>query len=721
MTIAMQGTWIVSIKSEHAGWPQRFRIEGSTNGKDGTYPETSAPVLVTGSQWGVTIEHNPPGSAPWTPSRERLANFRTQSGQFLFDIKSDDTAGDEDFNDLVLTCSMPLSSSDYVVYGTAKSYSGWCWYNPCYPLYVVIETLDQLDHLLQFRPARELLEKLYPERVKPHLKRPFPEPDPAPFKPMLIPTGRTGSPGFDVRGRTEFEEIPVKKGASKKSAPSIHIHEETTLELVVDRPQIAMSPDDLRVAAGILDRLRVKPCTVKPISQTLLRFVEYDRTEGEKLGDPYTGEGGRTTLGQTATDEQGNYVFRFSWSLADIADETTDIAAGEDVATQLRPDLLVQVMETLPDGVAWESAPYYNVPNVRRINLCIPESSTPTPAACQGGRAIQAIGNLFIVPHAGTTLHTDGTISNTSATGPLVEHAAWRGRLDLFACFIDFRDGADNPEIEYYTIRYRRQLAGVWESGWHFVNEHYTHLEQQGDGTWKSSLVGPMPRTLEIDGVMTAIDQAYLCIEEKPGWLFTHRDRKVQLSTGLYQSEAGPVEFKIEGYDATGAKITGAEDTVRLYLDNAPSSGAVDYVKFGTGQAEECAFYELPDADSALDVRYKAIDEQGFMRNYSLVAYRGSNTSVPIVDTLTLTPIAAAYQDVAPYRFGGTLDVSLDGWVEIQVQPASGNWLPAGRDFCAFSFELYVRDRTTNGYGTPGNRLVYRELIGLAHDDGGGA
>lgn len=716
MTIALQGTWLVSVKSKEAAWPQRFRIEGSSNGKDGTYSHTTPPTLVMGSQWGITIEHNPTGPISWTPSRERINNYRTEDGQFKFDIRSDDIGGDEDFNDLVLTCSMPLSSSDYVIYGSAKSYEGWCWYNPCYPLYVVVESMAQLDHLLKYEPARKLLEKLYPERIRRRLKRPFPEPDPEPFRPMLIPTGNAGAPGFQVKGRTQFEEAPAKKGAKKAAKPAISIEDRASVEMVMDHAQIAVSRDDVRVAAGILDHLKYKPCIVKPIAQTLFRFVEYDRTEGEKLGDPYTGEGDRTTLGETATDERGNYVFRFTWSLADIIDETGDIAMGEDAATHARPDLVLQLMDSLPDGVAWESAPYYNVPNVKRINLCIPKRSFPQ-AACQGGRAIQAIGNLFIVPHAGTTLHSDGTISNTDATGPVVEHAAWRGKLDLFACFLDFRTPSDQPEIEFYTIRYRRKLGGIWESTWHFVNEHYTHLQQQGDGTWKSSLVGPMPGTVEIDGAMTAIDQVYLNVEEKPDWLFTHRDRKVQLRTGRYQSVAGPVEFKIEGYDAGGNKITGAEDTVRLYLDNSPASGEVDYVKFGTADPQECALYELPDGNSPLSVRYKAVDEQGFMRNYSLVAYRGSNTPVPIVDTTTLSPIAGSYENLFPYRYGGTLDVSLDGWVETQIKPASGDWLPAGRDFCAFSFELYVRDRTTNGYGTPGSRIVYRELIGLAHDD----
>ena len=210
------------------------------------------------------------------------------------------------------------------------------------------------------------------------------------------------------------------------------------------------------------------PFEVTPVSETLLRFIEYDRTEAEKLGDTYTGEGGRNVLGMTATDELGNYVFRFSQTLTELAEEVGDIAAGEDLTTQIRPDVILQIMESLPDGVAYESAPYYNIPNVKRINLCLPQSAVGRPpTACQGGRAIQAIGNIFIVPHPGTTLHADGTISNTSTTGPIVDHAAWTGTLDFYACFLDA-----NPDVEYYTISYRRQ----GESGWNFVAQEYKHL-----------------------------------------------------------------------------------------------------------------------------------------------------------------------------------------------------------------------------------------------------
>ena len=136
MTVGMQGSWTVSVKSKSAAWPQRFRIAGSTNGVDGLYDETSPPILVNGPQWGITVEHNPPGPVSWRASRYRIANQHTSGGQFLFDIETDDfglSGGDQDFNDLILTCSMSLADSEYVVYGTVRAYSGFCYFNPCFP------------------------------------------------------------------------------------------------------------------------------------------------------------------------------------------------------------------------------------------------------------------------------------------------------------------------------------------------------------------------------------------------------------------------------------------------------------------------------------------------------------------------------------------------------------------------------------------------------------
>ena len=715
MTISMQGSWTVSVKSKAAAWAQRFRIAGSSNGVDGVYSgsTSTAPVFVTGDQWGVTVEHNPTGPVSWTVSRNRLANSHVSGGQFVFDIESDDGGGvDEDFDDLVLTCAAPLAASDYFVYGAVKTYEGFCHFNPCFPRwYYVIDTFEQLRRLVEYAPARRVIEKFYPEEVKRLFKRPFPEPDPPPFHPLLIPTGLPDEEGLVVQGRAGLSAGTKAKAVRKVGADAASEMGNLAFTLAANQSfsSVELERSDLLALARLRDYIRLRPCDVHPVSETLLRFIEYDRTDAEKLGDPYTGTGNRTVLGLSATDEFGNYVFRFSQSFAQLAEEVGDVATGEDLATQLRPDLMIQVMASLPAGVAYESAPYYNIPNVRRINLCIPQSEIRRPT-CQGGRAIQAIGDLFIVPHPGTTLHADGTVSNTSTSGPHVDHAAWTGTLDLYACFLD-----TTPEVKFYSLRY--SLDG---SDWHFVNEAYYHLKQQPDATWLNTKVGPDARELRINnpGDPKVFVDSYLNIEEDNAWLFTHRDRKVQLNSFIYRPVAGEMWLEIQGYDASGEKVAGAVDTVHLLIDNHPATGDIDFIKLGVLDPGECALFDLASPGQALTVRYRVTDIEGFMANYALSVYRGSNTFVATEDVATSAPVSFAYQSVVPFRFRGTLDQTIDpsGYLEIDMEPTSGAWLPSDKNFCAFSFELGVQDRVTDGKSVPGGRTLWRELIGISYN-----
>ena len=204
---------------------------------------------------------------------------------------------------------------------------------------------------------------------------------------------------------------------------------------------------------------------------------------------------------------------------------------------------------------------------------------------------------------------------------------------------------------------------------------------------------------------------------DSPEWQNWHRDRKLQIATRGFQPGAGAAEFRIEGYDASGEKVPGAEDTIKLYIDNTWSEGDIDYVKLGAEDPGECALFELPSAGEPLNVRYRVTDPEGFMLSYKLKVYFGSNTFEPTRDLATGNPVDYSYQLVAPFRFGGTLNETLDpsGYVAVSLQPTDGTWLPSGVDFCAFSFELSATDRKTNGNSTPGNRILWRELIGISY------
>ena len=246
-------------------------------------------------------------------------------------------------------------------------------------------------------------------------------------------------------------------------------------------------------------------------------------------------------------------------------------------------------------------------------------------------------------------------------------------------------------------------------------------IEIRGFGSFsvkqRDAREGRNPKTGEIVKVepKQTVD-AYLNIESDTQWLNTHRDRKVRLNTLRYQAIEGAVEFKLEGYDASGERVPGAEDVVKLYLDNHASTGAIASITYGSQTFDECALIELPAANSPLTIKLRVDDPEGFLSSYALSVYHGSNDFTPTHDAATGQPVAASYQSVAPFRFyGTTLSAGADGHVEVNLIPVSGSWLPPGRSFCAFSFNLSSVDRTTDGKSTPGGRTLWRELIGISH------
>src|SRR4030095_13592343 len=182
MAIPMQGSWTVSVKSKNADFPQQFVVAGADSG-NGTYVGTvGTSAIVTGANWRIQIQNNP--GTGFINSAEQIKFPTISGGNYRFDIESNDAGADQDFNDLILTCSTPVTATDFVVYGHAKAYSGRCFL-PCFPNWLVIDSDLVLREALTYPPIRKAIEKLYPERVR--IKKPIPEPDPPPFVPMMIP------------------------------------------------------------------------------------------------------------------------------------------------------------------------------------------------------------------------------------------------------------------------------------------------------------------------------------------------------------------------------------------------------------------------------------------------------------------------------------------------------------------------------------------------------
>ncbi|HEU4389501.1 MAG TPA: hypothetical protein VFV34_16980, partial [Blastocatellia bacterium] len=698
MTIKMQGSWTVQVKSKNAAFPQRFLIDGadSINGASishQTFPgtPTTPPVEVDGNNWTITIQ-NDPGTG-FQDSDDRIKFPAIAGLQYQFDIESNDAGADQDFNDLILRCRTPRTPIDFVLYGNVSYYGSGCILNPCFRRFVVIDTLESLREALKTPVLREPIEALYPERIPRGPIPPGPTPDP-PFRPLVIPLDSQSAlpPKLAQVLKVTDAPTPTNGPAKAKRAeelPTRSVSVQRTVPLSVAEPFTKLAVDRLSLA-GLIDRLP-RLCDSGPLGGFHLRFLEYDRTNAELAGGAYTGTGNRRVLGTAVTDANGNYIFRFSLTLGDVLQEVfTDIAVGEDALVQVMPDIIVQVLDPMaPGGVLFETAPFFNVPLFKRIDICVPKSKLPGgPRACIESQIIQAIGDITVGPGAhpdGTgarvgfnnSLNADGLITARNSNAPPARCAAWAGTLSFFACL-------SNPAIKYYTIRFKKRS----ESGWHFLIERYEY--DRVDGT--TQLVGPFDISLSVDGGPLNPTKAYHNIETESGWLPAFKLRKAQISSAAYEpAETDPQEpilFRIEGYRADGTKFAGADDIINLYIDNTAPDYALESVAMvnpdGTLQhGDECALFTVPATNpgAPMRVRFRANDRERFLNAYGVSIRKGNPPpGAPAFNFAGTGPgaISGAYShsdDLACSSFEGTFDDpthSITGSVTSDIVPGAG-------------------------------------------------
>jgi hypothetical protein len=715
MAIAMQGPWTLRVSAKNAAFTQRFVVAGATSG-NGTYPGQtgSASVSVDGSQWSLTIEHRPTGQA-WRQSAMRIGTpSAVGSASAAVMISSNDSGADADYDDLILEATTELSPVDYLVYGRVRSYAGLCRFNPCfgYP-WLVIDTMASLRALLRETRHADILRAMYPQEVDMAtgpVRIGSAEPELA--RPLMIPFAKSA-------GRRDGGLIVRKADAIKGSTfvpqpvrneilPGFHVLE-------------SIKPDRLVELARARDAVLHPVCDVESAAGLLLKFLEYDRTSAELAGGPYTGTGTPQDLGFAVSDETGNYLFRFRQSFGDLAAETGDVGPGETVAEALRPDLLVQVMGDVSTPVYFETGLYLDVANLRRIDLCLPYGRLhPAPVACTGGRAIQNIGRVTTIAGAGNSFDADGRVTITVPSAMTIPSAGWAGLLDFFVCFRGL------PTVAAYTIR-RRVPGGTWA----FVSEelYNRNLSTLGQPLMvPANKVGPRDTPLQIDGGSAVIVPAYLNIENDGNWLIQDQLRKAQLlstvSGGALHAAtdaSGPVEFRFEGYDSSGAKVPGADDSITLYLENRPLTGRIRSIVSATAAPPDCALFGLATPNAPLTVTYVVDQAGGFLSSYSLTAARGNGpTPVAIVDaTPPIQPLSMSFDPaIHGVFFRGTHNAVMpdaDNFVVAETQPVGASWLPSGTTFCAFKFDLNATPRLTDGWSLQGGRVVGEDLVGISY------
>lgn len=750
MIISMQGNWTVTVKTKNASFPQRFVVQGATSGNGAHTGSPGTSVNVTGSQWSISIQHNP--GTGWQSSDSKI-NFPVKTGgNYVFNILSNDAGNDEDFDDLILTCSTPVNVNDFIIYGNVSLYSGNCIFNPCRKFPYVIDTYTGWFNAWKNPILRDAIEKLYPERVPPFPVDPNP-PDPPYFKPMVFDLS-----GEAMKPKTRLSYIRKEVVLMKKSAKAVkEISSEASREISsnfstsnfesvkstdiksADSLQ-AFSADKIDLAKNI-GRLFF-PCFTGAGTNLTLTFEEYDRTASELMGGAYSGTGNRRLLGDTITDMNGNYIFRFSFDMTFPGlEDTSDIVSGESVDVVMYPDVIVKIVEYSPFQVLYESAPFYNIPNMKRINLCLPERQVHVSSSCFNGNLIGSLGNVFIGGNQNTTgstsaaatqrygnsnyLESTGIISvNSPLAGFPVECAAWGGTIDMKGCMYDAAKSAVDNKIRWYTIRVNR--AGT--PGWVYVSQNYKHpkFSKRNLPNYIGDDVGPFYPS--VGGTLNGLLPAYINIQREIfidgiDWEFSNLDRYMQLSTALYDVIAGvrtPGKFyvRVDGYDSAGVHVSGATDLIALFIHNnglnfnmtGPVLDDAAIVNAG------CGLYRLTDAQLHTPIKFafKANDPYGFVDYYALSMGRcpgtALNLNANIEGDFTITgghtfpggSNPANVHNSCPGYKGTINDYMTTDLVDVVLQPLAGGdgWIKSGEYFTVYSFGLSARQRVTNGYNS---------------------
>ena len=750
MIISMQGNWTVRVKAKSAAFPQRFIISGATTG-NGTHAGTvGTTVAVTGAQWTIAIQ-NDPGTG-FQLSDTKITFPQHVGGNYQFDIESNDAGADQDFNDLVLTCSTPATINDFIVYGNVTTYSGRCIFNPCRRGPFVIETGAALRDALKNPKLREIITQLYPERVGPIDPNP---PDPPYFKPIVLDLFNEASrpQTVNVFQRVDTRTAETRGAKASKDAagaqPALAAANFTLAQSTQRSAQLQQSATALSTnidLAKAIDSVFF-PCDVDGAANVTLSFDEYDRTASELSGGAYTGTGPRRALGDAITDMNGNYIFRFTFDLTlPGLEDASDIATGEDVNVIVYPDVIVKLLGFSPYTVLYESAPYYNIPNLKRIDLCLPRSTVQPGSVCFNGSLIGSLGNVFLGGNQNTAastaaaalrrygnsnfLEANGKISVGSALALFnVECAAWTGAIDMKGCLYDAAKTAAQNTIVKYTIRIRRQGNPTWT----FVSENYKHpkYSKRNLPGYIGDDVGPFATSLHVDGGGAVTVPAYTNIQRQIfvdgiDWEFSNLDRYMQLHTSLYDKIAGvttPGTFyvRVDGYDAAGHLVANATDLVALFIHNLPLNFQLVGPSFSDPSIVNsgCGLYRLTNAqlNTPMQLSFKANDPYGFVNGYDLTMGRCpapmlalqvnapnpplSNT-VSGASTLAHGDASGNTHNSCPGYTGTLADFATSGLVNIDIQPAmsEGGWIKPAEYFTVLSFGLTAAMRVTNGYNT---------------------
>jgi hypothetical protein len=355
MAITLQGNWTVHVRARDAAYAQRIVIEGS-EACDGVHDGiVGRRLYVKGAHWCLRVQHRPTGQG-WRDSMLRLGLPRVESGLLRVEIGSNDGGLDDDYDDLVLECSLPISRCEHVVYGEVTAHDGATPFNPRRDDCLVIDAPVDARAVCASYPALEaVLTKLYPQRGLPRVPS-------ADLTPLVLPNGLPGaSVGLRFESRQDDADRCEADQDTAVAMLQASVGRVPLQSQAMEAGASILTRVELGAIAQLRDRLVRETCHAKPAGPALLRFERYHRSPSEAAGGAYRGTGLRELLGQAMSDGHGRYLFRF-----------------RQPGGGTPPDLVIQVAGAgcVP---CFETAPYERVANLRRIDLCVPHAACALP------------------------------------------------------------------------------------------------------------------------------------------------------------------------------------------------------------------------------------------------------------------------------------------------------------------------------------------------------
>lgn len=684
MSIKLSGEWKLKVKSKSAAFKQRIFIAGTSNNQDGTFSHSTFGTKTLQGSFGIQIQYQKPGDA-WKNSLMRIGNVSRTATKLVFEIQSDDNVGygDYDFNDLVLEAERTIANHEWCIWGQAKLYSG-CIFNPCILPRFVIDDFPAVIDRFSPKVIAKLKEILPVIPEIPPVKGPFPPPPPPwDYRAMQVEIPREHINSIFKRdlntiGRGAFRT----PGLRTLLNPSEEVH--TTAGL-----------DNLSARLVTPDFRRYLKCHIEPARNLLLRVAEYDPAPGDTEGDLFPTDGNRDPKGYVITDDWGFYLFCFNWAPQ---------ATGHG-----KPDMLLQFIKTNEEGipsVALESPVSWNIPKLIRKDFCIPKhliDETTGQEVPEPGRIFQYIGNLPV-----TRIKTGFTLERghaTSVPGDMitVDRAPFGGVLYLKGNFNDALN------VQSYRIKYYTTDCPEGNTPLTLLSTPLTYYNVAFDPV----KVGPGPAIFA-----GTPGDAYPNMENHIN--YTHpfgNHYKGYINTAFIKT--GYLHLVIEGLNAAGAPISGADDTLTVRIDNKPPVPSIEPIMAGSESGAACGLITIHNPGDKFPFTYRVIDSEGHLYRYYFRIFKCHNNSVNGLHYNTV------YGASNPLFWHGTPDEAslspdMEGWVTRDM-PETGSWFTAqeiadGVNFGAFSIELWAVSRTTDGRHAHLHWPRYVEVIGVNFD-----